>query len=110
MGGKGSEALRPRRRHGSLRRVPRLFPPHPEFGKGRYGEQAVWDALRSRLPDDAAVFYSRWVVELENEEEVDFLVAWPGVGLACIEVKGGHVERDAQDQWWSVARDKKKRL
>jgi hypothetical protein len=81
--------------------MPRCYPPRPEFGSGRQGERVVWEALRAALPDDAALLYSRWVMDLGGDKEIDFLVAWPGVGLAAIEVKGGHVERDSQDRWWS---------
>jgi hypothetical protein len=90
--------------------MPRLFPPHPEFGNGRHGEQLVWEALKAELPDEAALLYSRWVMSLDGDEEIDFLVAWPGVGIACIEVKGGHVERDSQDRWWSVRGKDRKEL
>lgn len=80
---------------------PSCFPPVPTFGDGRHGERAVWEALQSHLPQEAALFYSRWIVEDAREHEVDLLVAWPGVGMAAIEVKGGHVSRDDQDRWWS---------
>lgn len=72
----------------------RCFPPAPEFGDGRHGERAVWEALRAALPAEVALLYSRWIVEPGREYEIDVLVAWPGVGLAAIEVKGGHVARD----------------
>ena len=35
------------------------------------------------------------IQEAAHEHEIDLLVAWPGVGLAAIEVKGGHITRDA---------------
>lgn len=90
--------------------MPRCFPPRPEFGNGRHGEQLVWDALKQALPDEAALLYSRWVMDLEGDQEIDFLVAWPGVGLAAIEVKGGHIERDSADRWWSVRGQDRKEL
>jgi hypothetical protein len=82
--------------------MPRCFPPDPAFGAGRYGEQAVWQALCTSLPDNAAMFYSQGVVDGQHEREIDLLVAWPGFGIAVIEVKGGHLERDGGGQWWSV--------
>ena len=77
----------------------RCFPPNPSFGDGRHGERVVWEALTSQLPDDAAVFYSQLIIENGREYEIDFLVVWPGVGIATIEVKGGHVERDSSGHW-----------
>ena len=54
----------------------------------------MWEALRDSLPDEAALFHSVGLLENDREHELDLLVAWPGVGLAVIEVKGGHVTRD----------------
>ena len=45
-----------------------------------------------------------------GEREIDFLVAWPGVGLAVLEVKGGHVERDEDGQCWSSRGQERKSL
>ena len=45
--------------------------------------------------------YSQWIVDSGHEYEIDLLVAWPEVGIAAIEVKGGHVERDVQARWRS---------
>jgi hypothetical protein len=58
----------------------------------------MWEALRDQLPDDAALFYSVNLLARDREHEIDLLVAWPGVGYAAIEVKGGYVTRDA-DGW-----------
>jgi hypothetical protein len=74
----------------------RCYPSEPEFADERRAERVVWEALRDQLPDDAALFHSVALLENEREQEIDVLVAWPGVGLAVIEVKGGHVTRDAQ--------------
>ena len=82
--------------------MPRCFPPDPAFGPGRYGEKAVWEALFRSLPDEAALFWSQGVVDEQHEREIDLLVAWPGAGLAVVEVKGGHVERDAEGRWWQT--------
>lgn len=79
--------------------MPRCFPHDPEFGEGRHGERAVWEALQRTLPDEAALLYSEWLVEDNHEHEIDLLVAWPGVGLAAIEVKGGQVTRDGSGRW-----------
>ena len=76
--------------------MPHLYPSEPEFAEDRRAERTVWEALRDQLPDDAALFHSVGLLENDREQEIDLLVAWPGVGLAVIEVKGGHVTRDAQ--------------
>ena len=78
--------------------MPRCYPPDPDFPEGRRAERVVWEALRDQLPDDAALFHSVNLLDREREQEIDLLVAWPGVGLAAIEVKGGFVTRDV-DGW-----------
>lgn len=76
--------------------MPRCYPDDPEFGDGRHAEHRVWEALREQLPDEAALFPGVGLLENGRENEIDLLVAWPGVGLAAIEVKGGHVRRGLQ--------------
>lgn len=76
--------------------MPRCYPEEPDFPDNRHAERAVWQALRDQLPDSAALFHSVPLLEGVNEREIDLLVAWPGVGIAAVEVKGGHVTRDAQ--------------
>jgi len=90
------------RRTWQARRVPRCLPPSPEWVEGRRGERAVWEALRNSLPDDAALMYSVSLVEEDREHEADLIVAWPGVGICVVEVKGGRIERDAQGRWWQT--------
>jgi Nuclease-related domain/UvrD-like helicase C-terminal domain/PhoH-like protein len=58
----------------------------------------MWEALRDQLPDDAALFYSLQLKENANDYEADLVVAWPGVGVAVIEVKGGMVSH-ANGEW-----------
>lgn len=87
--------------------MPLCYPPEPEFGEGRHGERAVWEALAATLPDDAALLHSVWLTQ--DRREVDLLVAWPGVGLAVIEVKGGTVERDGTG-WWSSRRGERRSI
>ncbi len=82
--------------------MPRCYPPDPEFGEGRHGERTVWEALRRSLPDDAALLYSVWLVEEGREHEIDLLVAWPGVGIGAVEVKGGQVVRDESGRWFTT--------
>jgi hypothetical protein len=39
------------------------------------------------------------MIERATEYEADLVVGWPGVGVAVIEVKGGHISRD-QARWY----------
>src|SRR6266851_1012538 len=82
---------------------PRRYPPEPEFGLGRTAERRVWEVLREQLPDDAALLHSVAMIEGTAEYEADLVVAWPGVGVAVIEVKGGHVSRRG-GQWYQSSR------
>ncbi|WP_456844353.1 NERD domain-containing protein [Cellulomonas sp. P5_C6] len=79
--------------------MPRLYPEEPRFRDDVGAERAVWEALRDQLPDDVALFADVGLQDGSTEREVDLLVAWPGVGLAVIEVKGGHVTRE-DGGWW----------
>ena len=78
--------------------MPRCYPPEPGFGSGRTAERQVWEVLRDQLPADAALLHSVTMIERATEYEADLVVGWPGVGVAVIEVKGGHISRD-QGQW-----------
>src|SRR5260221_1303830 len=78
---------------------PRCHPPEPEFGIGRMAERRVWAVLGEQLPDDAALLHSVAMIEGSAEYEADLIVAWRGVGVAVIEVKGGHVSRRG-GQWF----------
>jgi hypothetical protein len=82
--------------------VPRLLPPAPDWVEDRRGERAVWEALRDALPPEAALLYSVWLVENDREYEADLVVAWPGVGICVVEVKGGRVERDDAGRWFQT--------
>jgi hypothetical protein len=78
---------------------PRCYPRQPEFGPGRTAERRVWEVLREQLPDDAVLLHSVPMIERAAEHEADLVVAWPDVGVAVVEVKGGHVSRH-HGQWY----------
>lgn len=78
---------------------PRCFPPEPQWRAGRAAERRVWEVLREQLPGNAALLYSVGMIERAAEYEADLVVAWPGAGVAVIEVKGGHVSR-REGQWY----------
>lgn len=69
--------------------MPWRYPANPVFGDGQQAERAVWEVLAEQLPDDAALFYAVRLTEGDRWQEIDLLVAWPGVGIAAIEVAGG---------------------
>ncbi|MCL1062611.1 NERD domain-containing protein [Shewanella benthica] len=80
----------------------------------RSSEVQVYNALREQLDDDYHVFYSSpWLGTnsdgSEIDGEADFLVAHSEKGILSIEVKGGIVEIDSDDNWTSTDRYKIKR-
>ena len=78
--------------------MPLLIPESPVFPHDGGAERAVWEALRDQLPDEAVLVSGLAVQDGAEECEIDLLVAWPGFGLAAIEVKGGYVQR-VHGQW-----------
>ena len=73
----------------------------------RSSEIKVYRALEEQLPDNFLVFYSSpWLGTnsdgSERDGEADFVVAHPALGLLVIEVKGGRIEIDENNQWWSI--------
>ena len=79
--------------------MPALYPPDPRFPPDDGGaEHAVHHALADQLPDDAVLFHGLHIQDQQREHEIDLLIAWPGHGLAAIEVKGGHISR-AEGAW-----------
>ncbi|WP_098465458.1 nuclease-related domain-containing DEAD/DEAH box helicase [Isoptericola jiangsuensis] len=87
----------------------RTFPPDPRFPDDGGAERAVWEALVAALPDGAAVFHGVHLQEGCQEYEIDVLVAWPGVGVAAIEVKGGYVDR-VDGAWCQGSGDARHRI
>ncbi len=89
--------------------TPRCYPPDPEWPTERHGEQRIFEALRRQLPDECALFSSVGLTDGGRENELDILIAWPGHGLAVIEVKGGHVSCE-QRQWWQASGGDKRKI
>jgi len=67
----------------------RLIPEDPEYVNS--SERSFTEALRDQLPDDAVMFINQRLTDHESDREADVILAWPGVGIAVIEVKGGSV-------------------
>ena len=89
--------------------MPRCYPPDPDWPADRHGERAVFEALRNQLPEECALFSSVGLTERGEEREIDILVAWPGHGIAVIEVKGGTVSCE-QRQWWQSSGTQKHKI
>lgn len=84
------------------RRLPREVLEHPR----RQAEVRVFKKLEADLGDNFTVFYSRPWFGLkptggEKDGECDFVVAHPTLGLLTLEVKGGEISYDAEDDLWT---------
>jgi hypothetical protein len=78
----------------------RSIPAVLERRDGFIGEFDVWQRLKDALPDGTTLLCGAKVPSGPNGREIDFLVLWPAVGIAVVEVKGGSVSCD-QGQWRS---------
>jgi hypothetical protein len=87
----------------------RCIPAEPDFGDGQLAEKAVWEALKTSLPDEAVLAHSVQVRDGRAEHEIDLLVLWPGVGMAAIEVKGGQISVD-DAQWYQSDRNDRRKI
>jgi Nuclease-related domain/UvrD-like helicase C-terminal domain/AAA domain len=76
-----------------------MYPVAPRF-EAR-AEESFVQALRDQLPDDAVVFCNVRFTDRAGDREADVIVAWPGFGVAVIEVKGGSVSL-REGQWWQT--------
>ena len=76
---------------------PHTYPDDPDFASD--AERVVWQALREQLPADTVLFANRRFTDREGDSEADLIVAWPDVGVAVVEVKGGHVSLDRDGVW-----------
>ena len=66
-----------------------LYPENPNFADP--SEALVWDALIQTLPDSVHIVYSCRFTNDRGDQEGDIVVIWPTVGIAVMEVKGGHI-------------------
>ena len=67
----------------------RVFPDAPHFAAA--SERLLVRTLQDQLPDDAVLFCNLRFSDRSQDREADLIVAWPGVGVAVVEVKGGSV-------------------
>jgi hypothetical protein len=75
----------------------RCLPERPRF-KSR-AEKVVFHSLATRLRDVDVLLANVRFTGLDGDWEVDLVVGMPDAGFAAIEVKGGHVWREA-GSWW----------
>lgn len=83
--------------------MPICIPEHPHFNSSE-GERKVWEALREQLPAGAYLLHGVKVVDDDGEHEVDTIVAWPGVGIVFLEIKGGYIEHRHDGTWTTTNR------
>jgi hypothetical protein len=74
----------------------RCFPDAPVFASA--AERLFTETLQQQLPDDVVLFCGQRFSDRKEDREADLIVAWPGVGIAVIEVNGGSVY--LQDGQW----------
>ncbi|TKJ28325.1 NERD domain-containing protein [Blastococcus sp. CCUG 61487] len=74
----------------------RLFPDDPRFGSA--AEALFVEEVREQLPDDVVLICNLRFSDGREDREADLIVAWPGVGVAVVEVKGGSVSLD-RGEW-----------
>ncbi len=79
----------------------RSIPAVLERRDGYIGEYDVWQRLCADLPDGTTLLCGVKVPHGPSGRQVDFLVLWPGVGVAVVEVKGGSVSTDGAGTWSS---------
>ena len=71
-------------------------------------ERKVYQALKDQLSDDFHAFHSVSYLSIEesgkeSDGECDFIIAHPVGGLLFLEVKGGEIRLDENDQWYSLS-------
>jgi hypothetical protein len=80
-----------------------MVPPDPPFGRGRRGEERVYQLLRHALPESHWwVFYNlRFFTDgsCTQSRELDFVIVHEFRGCLFLEVKGGGYEHDPELGW-----------
>ena len=73
----------------------RVLPAQPTYESP--AERLFAESLRDQLPDEAVLVCGQRFTDRKEDREADVIVAWPGFGIAVIEVKGGSVSlRDGE--------------
>ena len=78
-----------------------MYPSEVDYDLPREVAEAHVRSLAEGLPDEVACFTQVHLIDQHGRNrEIDLLVAWPGLGLAVMEVKGGQVSVD-DGQWFT---------
>jgi hypothetical protein len=81
----------------------RCHPESPTFET--QSEHDVWEQLRRELDEDAVLLANARLTNDKGDHEIDLVVMLPGVGIVCVEVKGGSVSLDADGHWTVTAKE-----
>jgi hypothetical protein len=83
----------------------RMIPPYVDGSNLNRGERKVFEVFKDQTPQDWIVLHSLNIPETETARptEIDFLVLAPGLGIFCLEVKGGSITR--KDGQWVITDD-----
>lgn len=88
----------------------KMIPHQPTVDTKSTAEKRLFKALAEQLPASYTVFHAvAWQLRHKKQGmmdgETDFLIVHPNFGLLIMEVKGGHIRYDPdQDQWYSNER------
>ena len=85
----------------TIRNMVIAIPESPQLAN--HYEKAVWDALLDQGAPGDLVIASQRVAHAKKDYEVDFVLAMPGAGIVCLEVKGGRVWHNGES-WFQVQR------
>jgi superfamily I DNA/RNA helicase len=82
-----------------------MFPAQLDESTDSPAEKKLFPLLRDHLSDDFTVFHGQALQAVRrnggiDDREIDFLVAHPEHGLLAIEVKGGRITVNGQNQTW----------
>ncbi|MDZ7836589.1 MAG: nuclease-related domain-containing protein [Actinomycetota bacterium] len=81
----------------------KMIPPYVDSSNRNRGENLVFDLFKEKTPADWIVLHSLNIPESGQSfgSEIDFLVLAPGLGIFCLEVKGGSICR--KDGVWTIS-------
>src|SRR5664279_5878292 len=68
---------------------PILWPAEPKFASG--AEQRVWTALKEQLGEKDLLISNQRFTDMNRDYELDIAVAFHGLGVVVLEIKGGKV-------------------
>lgn len=77
--------------------MPICKPEQPHFASTT--ERAVWGRLRAQLGPTDLLIANQRITDHKKDHEADLVIAIDGVGIVCVEVKGGEVWHE-QGTWW----------